>query len=232
MYGVGNGGGGGKYVTLKMLLAFAYRIQQFQISGGPSWIDSDRFDIEGKAEDPKTSFDDLRLMLRAMFEDRFHLRSHRETKAASVYALVSGRSGPTIKPSADQASPDVNGLSPQGAGPSRGAIRMGAGTLAGNAVTLSLFARMLSQRLDRPVVDRTNLAGRFNILLQWAPTESENPFDPSGNQLPETIIDMRGERVSVDPSGPSIFAAIQQQMGLRLESARAPVELLLIDRVD
>jgi len=83
--GVGNGAGGGKYVTLKMLIAFAYRIQQFQISGGPAWIDSDRFDVEGKAEDPKASFDELRLMLRSMLEDRFSLKLHHETKESSVY---------------------------------------------------------------------------------------------------------------------------------------------------
>jgi uncharacterized protein (TIGR03435 family) len=219
-------------VTLKMLIACAYRIQQFQVSRGPSWIDSDRFDIEGRAEDPKVDFDQLRLMLRSMFEDRFNLKSHRETKESSVYALVLGNSGPKIELSIDQASPDINGHAPQGAGPSRGAIRMGAGTMVGNAVTLSLFARVLSQRLDRPVVDRTNLAGRFNILLQWAPNETENPFDPGGNKLPETIIDMTGGRVTVDPSGPSIFSAIQQQMGLRLESGRAPVEFLVIDHVD
>ena len=221
-----------KYVTLKMLIALAYRVQQFQVSKGPGWIDSDRFDVQGKAEDPKADFDQLRLMLRSMFEDRFNLKIHREMKESSVYALVPGKGGPTIELSGDQASPDINGPAPQGAGPNRGAIRMGAGTIVGNGVTLSLFARMLSQRLDRPVVDRTNLTGRFNILLQWAPSEAENPFDSGGNQLPDTIIDMRGGSVMVDPSGPSIFSAIQQQMGLRLESAKAPVEFLVIDHVD
>ena len=139
--------------------------------------------------------------------------------------------GPKLEPSADQSSPDINGPAPKGAGPNRGAIRLGAGTLAGNAVTLSLFARMLSQRLDRPVVDRTNLTGRFNILLQWTPSEAENPLDPGGTGLPESIIDTTGRSVSVDHAG-SIFSAIQQQMGLKLQSAKAPVEFLVIDHVD
>jgi uncharacterized protein (TIGR03435 family) len=145
---VGNGAGGGKYVTLKMPIAFAYRIQQFQISGGPAWIDSDRFDVEGKAEDPKASFDELRLMLRSMLEDRFSLKLHHETKESSVYVLVPMSGGPKLELAADQSSPDVNGPAPKGAGPNRGAIRNGVGTIAGNAATLSLFARMLSQRLD------------------------------------------------------------------------------------
>lgn len=148
-----------------------------------------------------------------------------------MYALVVGDGGSRLEQSADQSSPDVNGPAPQGAGPNRGAIRMGSGIIAGNAVTLPLFARMLSQRLDRAVVDRTNLTGRFDILLQWAPGEAENAFDSGGNKLGETIIGMGGRDVTTDPSGPSIFSAIQQQMGLKLQSAKAPVDVIVIDHV-
>ena len=142
--GVGNGGGGGKNVTLKELIAFTYRIQQFQISGGPRWIGSDRFDVEGKAEDPKADFDQLRLMLRSLFEDRFKLKVHRETKESPAYALVVGKGGPKIKLSRDQSPENVDGPAPPGAGPNHGAIRIGVGNLVGNAVTLSWFASMLS----------------------------------------------------------------------------------------
>jgi uncharacterized protein (TIGR03435 family) len=231
-FGAGNGGSGGKNVTLKILVAFAYRIQQFQVSGGPRWVDSDRFDIEGKAENPKADPDQLRLMLRSLFEDRFKLKVHRETKQSPVYALVVEKGGLKIKLSSDQTSEDVNGPSPPGAGPNRGAIRIGVGNLVGNAVTLSWFATMLSQRMDRLIVDKTNLPGRFDIQLQWTPSPGENPFDPGGNKLPPTIIDASGKTVQADPSGPSIFSAIQEQLGLRLESAKAPVELLVIDHVE
>jgi uncharacterized protein (TIGR03435 family) len=230
--GVGNGGGGGRDVTLKFLLAFAYRLQQFQISGGPRWIGSDRFDVEGKAEDPRTGFDQLRLMLQSLLEDRFKLKLHRETKESHVYALVVGRDGPKIRLSSDQISPDVNGPAPPGAGPNRGVIRIGVGNLVGNAVTLSWFASMLSQRMDRLVVDKTNLRGRFDIRLQWAPNAGENPFDQGGNRLQSSIIDMNGVTLTPDPSGPSIFSAIQEQLGLKLESAKAPVEVLVIDHVE
>jgi uncharacterized protein (TIGR03435 family) len=225
--GVGNGRGGGNNVTLKELMGFAYRLQQFQISGGPRWIDSDRFDIEGKSEDPKADFDQLRLMLRSLFEDRFKLKVHRETKESPAYSLVVGKDGPKIKLSRDQSSENVDGPAPPGAGPNHGAIRIGVGNLVGNAVTLSWFATMLSPRLDRLIIDHTSLAGRFDIRLQWTPSAAENLF-----LVPTEIIDMNGATVRPDASGPSIFSAIQEQLGLKLESAKAPVEVLVIDHVE
>ena len=218
--GVGNGGAGGKNISLRMLIGLAWRIQEFQISGGPGWSKSDRFDVEGKAENRNADYDQLRLMLRSLLEDRFKLKYHREMKESPAYALVVGKDGPKIKPSADQ-SPEVNGPSLPGAGPNHGAIRIGAGSLIGNAVTLSLFTRFLSQRLDRTIVDRTNLAGRFDILLQWTPAPGEMPYDPGGNMLAPS-----------DSSGPSVFTAIQEQLGLKLESTRSLVDVFVIDHVE
>jgi uncharacterized protein (TIGR03435 family) len=231
-YGVGNAGGGGKLVTLKTLIGLAYRLQQFQIIGGPSWVGSDRFDVEGKTEDQKASPAQLRLMLQSLLEDRFRLKVHRATREAPVYALVVAKGGPKIRLSEDQVSPDVSGRAPQGAGPNHGAIRVGVGNLVGNAVPLSLFVTFLSQRLDRLAIDDTHLTGRFNIRLQWAPDAGETLFDQSGNPLPSTIIDMKGMTVATDPSGPSIFSAIQEQLGMKLESRRSPIEVLVIDRVE
>ena len=160
--GVGNGGVRERNVTLKMLIALAYRLQEFQISGRSAWIGSDRFDVDAKASDPTADPDQLRLMLRSLLEDRFKLKLHRETKESSVYALIAGKDGPKIKLSADQTR-EINGPALPGAGPNRGAMRIGAGSLIGNAVTLSLFTRILSQRLDRAIIDKTNLTGRFDI---------------------------------------------------------------------
>ena len=218
--GVGNGQGGGHNLTLKALLAVAYRLQEFQVTGGPAWAASQRFDVEGKTEDRGADPDRLRSMLQSLLDDRFQLRLHRETKAASAYALVAGKGGPKIKLAQDQTSPPVNGPAPPGAGPNHGAIRLGRGSLIGNAVMMSLFARMLAQRLDRMVVDRTGLTGRFDINLQWTPV-GELPYGPGGNPLPPA-----------DTSGPSIFTAIQEQLGLKLESTRTTVEFLVIDHAD
>jgi hypothetical protein len=83
-FGVGNGGGGGQNVTLRALIALAYRVQEFQISGGPGWIDSDHFDVQGKAADARTDPDQLRLMLQSLLAERFNLATHSETKESSV----------------------------------------------------------------------------------------------------------------------------------------------------
>jgi bla regulator protein blaR1 len=214
---------GGANVTLKTLIAFAYRLQQYQILNGPGWIGSDRFDIQAKAADPKTPPDQMRLMLQSLLADRLKLAVHHEIKLSNIYALVVAKGGPKIKLSADQTSPDVDGPAPEGAGPNHGAIRIGAGSMIGNAVPLSRFATLLSQRLDRTVIDKTNLTGRFDIRLQWTPDVGENPLSPSGDFLPP---------VPADASAPSVFTAIQEQLGLKLEAAKGPVDFLVIDHAE
>jgi uncharacterized protein (TIGR03435 family) len=222
-FGVGNGGASEANVSLKALMAFAYRLQEYQILGGPSWVGSDRFDIEARAADRKADPDQLRLMLQSLFADRFKLALHRETKPSNVFALVVAKNGPKIKLSTDQFSPDANGPSPPGSGPGHGVIRMTFGNIIGNAVSISHFVSLLSQRLDRPVVDKTSLTGRFDIRLRWTPDVGENPLSPSGDPLPQA---------PTDPSAPSIFAAIQEQLGLKLEAAKGRVEFLVIDHVE
>lgn len=222
-FGVGDGQGGGKDVTLKILIGLAYRLQQFQISGGPSWVSSERFDVEGKTENRKADPGQLRLMLQSLLEDRFKLKLHHETKVSSVYSLVVAKDGPKIKLSSDQASPEVSGPAPPGAGPNHGAISVGPGSLIGNAATMALFIRFLSQRLDRTIIDKTNLTGRFDIQLQWTPGVGENPFDAGGRTLPQR---------PADSSDLSIFTAVQQQLGLKLESTKGPVDFLVIDHVE
>jgi uncharacterized protein (TIGR03435 family) len=100
---------------------------------------------------------------------------------------------------------------------------MGASSLTGNAVPLSLFIQLLAQRLDHTVIDSTNLSGRFDIRLQWTPDVGESPVSPTGDVLPPA---------PADPSAPSIFVAIQEQLGLKLEAAKGPVEFLVIDHVE
>ncbi len=221
--GVGNGGASEHSVTLKMMIGLAYRLQEFEILGGPSWVDSDRFDIEARAADPNADPDQLRLMLQSLLADRFQLKVHGETKTNSVYFLVVAKNGPKMKRSADQDSPEVNGPSAPGAGPNRGALRFGPGAMTGNAVTFSLFTRYLAQRMDRTILDKTNLSGRYDIQLLWQPGEGENPLDPGANRV---------QSAPGDPSRPSIFSALEEQLGLKLESAKSPIAVLLIDSVE
>jgi bla regulator protein BlaR1 len=222
--GAGVGSASERNTTVRFLLWFSYRVQPFQIVGGPGWIDTDHFDIEARAEDRNAGPDQVRLMLQSLLEDRFHLKLHREMRVSPIYALMVAKGGPKMKLSADQTSPDVNGPSPPGSSlPNHGAIRFGQGSFLANAVPLSFFARMLSGRMDRLVVDRTNLPGRYDFLLQWKPGPGENSADPQGQTLSAASdLDSRG----------SIFTAIQEQMGLKLESGREPVEVLVVDHIE
>jgi uncharacterized protein (TIGR03435 family) len=222
-YGLGHGKAQGSYVTLKTLIAWAYQVQQFQVRGGPSWITSERFDLEAKTEDQKADFASLRLMLQSLLADRFRLKLHRATKESPVYSLVIAKGGPKIKLSADQTSVDAVEPPRAGTGPNRGSLLTGPGLLIGNAVPLSRFATFLSSTaLDRPAVDKTNLAGRFDIQLRWTPDPRESPGEPGGtNASAPNASDY-----------PSIFTAIQEQLGLKLKPARGPVRVLVIDHAE
>ena len=219
-YGIGRGGSHGTHVTLQALIGLAYRVPPFEIIGGPNWIRSDGFDVECKADDPTTDNNQLRLMLQSTLEDRFKLKLHRETRDSNVYALVVSKSGAKIDLSSDQVSPDDVSQTQPGDGPNHGGILQGDGLLIGNAVMLSRFATVLSPQLERVVIDRTGLAGRFDIRLTWPPDSRESP-------------QYAKDRPSQDTSdAPSIFTAIQEQLGLKLESAKGSVDLIVIDHAE
>jgi uncharacterized protein (TIGR03435 family) len=205
--------------TLKNLIAGAYQVQNFQVSGGPNWAGSDRFNVTVTPDFPAVGQDQKRLMMRSLLEDRFSLSLHREIKQGSVYVLGVAKGGLKMKPSADQISPDVNGPAPPGAGPNRGVIRIGFGSLIGNAADMPLFVRLLSQRLERVVIDKTGLTGRFDFQAQWTPDIGETRDSPTGLPLPPAR----------DDSGISVFIALQEQLGLKLESQKGSIETYVID---
>jgi uncharacterized protein (TIGR03435 family) len=234
---------GGRFVatnaTLKMLMGVAYRVRDFQISGGPSWVATERWNIEAKAEEgsipPPTGLPDptvpnpLMLMVQSLIEDRFQLKMHSETKELPVYELVIAKSGSKMKLSEDQSPfrPPERGSPPpsppQRGGPTlRGSMRFGRGELEANGVPLFNFIQALSQPLGRPVIDKTGLKGLYDIQLQWTPELGQGPVVSGGPEPPPP---------PPDSSGPSIFNAIQEQLGLRLESAKGPVEIWVIDSV-
>jgi uncharacterized protein (TIGR03435 family) len=223
-------GGGLRTVgtSLKMLIGQAYDVRDFQISGGPNWISTDRFDITAKpgtgsespSQDPRTMTDEsfktvgdqMRERLRSLLADRFRLALHRETKEESVYVLVVAKGGPKLHAS------EVNGGSVQ-----RPMMRMGRGDLSGQAAPLAFLVQTLSSQLGRPVIDHTGLTGHYDFTLQWTPDPGQPAASPAiGPDAPPPP----------DPNGPSIFAAVQEQLGLRLESQKGPVEMLVIDRVE
>ena len=234
---------GGRFVArgvpLRPLMTYAYSVRNFQILGGPAWIGSDRWDIEAKAEegsiatptgrpDP-TGADAMAIRLQSLLEDRFQLRVHRETRELPIYELTIAKSGLKMKLADDQtpfqlpprgtATPPP----PRGGGISRYQLRLGRGNIQGSAVEMASFVQALSQQVGRTIVDKTGLKGLFDFNIQWTP-DMPPAGGPAGIPSPDTA-------PPNDANGPSIFTALQEQLGLRLESAKGPVEVLVIDSV-
>jgi len=226
---------------LRLLMQNAYGVQAFQISGGPSWIQSDGYNIEAKG-DGKASHAQVLLMLRSLLEDRFQLKVHRETKELPVYALAVTRSGSKLQQAKNGTCVPRNpneDLPPLRAAPGQPAPgypcgRVGVSAesfgvrMQGETVAMPEFIRMLSMVVGRPVLDRTGFADTFDLRLDFTPDEAV-----AG--LPRAVGagESGGTAAAADPAGPpNIFAAIQEQLGLKLESTKGPVEVLVIDHVE
>jgi uncharacterized protein (TIGR03435 family) len=224
-------------VLLRNFIIFAYQIQGFQLEGGPSWITSDRFDIVAKAEGnpppqvPGGPPGPLRLMMRALLADRFKLLLHPQTKELPIYALVMAKVDKTLGPQMHRSDTDCaairakinrGGAPPPSPGewPLCG-IRTRPGGMGAGGLPLSELAASLSQVLERVVVDHTGLMGNFDLTLTWTPDQVPQRDSAGGPALPP-----------IDPNGPSIFTAVQEQLGLKLESTKGPVDVLVIDSVD
>jgi bla regulator protein blaR1 len=204
----------GQRVTLRLLVAVAYGLQDFQVTGGPNWIDSNSFDVEAKGESGRESADEVRLMLQELLADRFKLTVHRETKESTVLALVVGKRGVKMKPSSDQ--------TPGAALGPHGALNVSARSLVGTAVPLQLFASVLGRQLGRTVLDRTGLSGRFDFALRWTPDSLAT--------VPAT--DVEAAQSGSDSPWPSVFTAVEEQLGLELQATRGPAGYIVIDRVE
>lgn len=208
-------------VPAKFLIEFAYNIKDFQVSGGPGWIDSEKYDIDAKMDESNIeaikkmprdqAVEQRRLMLQSLLADRFKLKVTHSSKELPVYALVVAKSGPKLSQAADTSAP-------AGAGP-KGQLRFTPGELTGTGISISGLANQLSRELGRNVVDKTGLTGNYDFTLRWTP---EQPAAPGA----------AGDAPPPDSSGPSIFTAIQEQLGLKLESQKGPVELLIIDSIE
>jgi uncharacterized protein (TIGR03435 family) len=190
--------------TLKRCIMVAYGVGPNQIFGGPDWLDSDRFEIAAKAEEPTDDDGVLMAMVQTLLAERFKLALHRETRMIQAYVLGVARNGPKLeKADAGESRTSTS---------SNGTMT----TAEAQHVTMDGFAKVLARRMDLPVVNQTGLEGVFNIKLQWTPEDSRPPRP--------------GEATAME--GPSIFTAIQEQLGLRLRGQKAPVEVLVIDHAE
>jgi uncharacterized protein (TIGR03435 family) len=198
--------------SLSDLITFAYKLHARQIAGGPAWIESDRYDLSAKPDgEGQPNELQWRTMVQKLLADRFQLAFHREKKELSVYAIVVGKTGPKLTKSTG----DPNGLP--------ALFFRGLGVLPARNATMGDFAGVMQTAvLDRPVVDQTGLSGRFDFELKWTPDEFQ--FAGLGVKVPPPTDNA--------DAPPDLFTAIQQQLGLRLESTKAPVDVLVIDRVE
>ena len=223
---------GGRFVaqgvSLQDLIVFAYRVQPYQIAGGPRWLDTDRWDVAatGAAGTP----DETLVALQLLLAERFSLVVRREVRELPIYALVvargDGRLGPQLKRSpidcaAMKAEAVRTGVVPQNAG-RLCEVQGRVGSIQVGGSPLSELTPLLSTRLQRTVVDRTGLTGAWDLTLTYTP-------EPS--QIAPGVL-APGTQPSFDPNGPSIFTAIQEQLGLKLDATRAPVDVLVIDRAE
>jgi bla regulator protein blaR1 len=197
--------------TLEMLIGFAYGLPNPQISGGPKWVDSESFTIEAKVDSAtrlspgNAGFGQVMLMIQSLLAERFKLSMHKEARREAVYELSVAKGGAKLK----QAEADDK--------PGR---RIGRGLVAGT-MPLPLLAVSLSQSLDRPVVDKAGLPGNYSFTLTYTPELGQGArFGPAVPDGPPA-----------DSGPPSLFTALREQLGLELKSARAPVEVLVIDQV-
>ena len=214
-----HGGFLARNVPIRYLVQFAYNVQDFLISGGPGWISSDRFDIEAKADRPLT-VEQGRVLVRAILQDRFQLKVRRQSANKPVYALMVSKGGAKLNLSADQ-TPPVLGPPPEGAPRRnelpRGAARIGPGQFHSFARPISALAQVITAQLNRPVLDQTDLKGLYDIDLKWTPDQT--PANLPAEARP-------------DPTGPSLFTALEEQLGLKLKATNGHVEVVVIEKVE
>jgi uncharacterized protein (TIGR03435 family) len=272
-------------LPLKFLLANAYDVRPYQIIG-PGWLDMERFDIVAKVP-PGTTKEQARIMMQNLLADRFGMKLHHETKDSQVYELVVGKNGPKMQrsESQDDPAPPKEGAAPPAPGPPKldkngvpqldrpgliMMVRIGPkgplSHMVGRQQTMPQFAQMLGNQVNRPVVDKTGLSGKYDFTLEFTFEPGAGPGGlalpppppggfggPGGGPGPVTAGGAGGGQASVGggppggpkegpvtapldsqtaDSAPTIFTALQEQLGLKLDSKKAPLDMLVIDHIE
>ena len=228
-------------IPLSLIVGQALGSPVDRIFGLPDWGNTELYAIAAKAPDnPPPSAIATSVMLANLLKDRFSLATHRETRQLPVYDLVFARTDKRLAPGLKPASPECQSalvarleavkrgaavpppLEPKGCT----SAQLNTGMVGFNGVPMSMIAQHLTQSVGRPVIDKTGLTGYYDYTLRWTPQPGSGmPFQPAGG--PPTA-----PPPAADPDGPNLFTAVQEQLGLKLESARGPVEVIVIDRLE
>ncbi|HET9399681.1 MAG TPA: TIGR03435 family protein, partial [Candidatus Acidoferrales bacterium] len=246
--------------TLQMMITYAYAIQNYQIQGGPGFMTSDHYNIDAKMDEAtadilkKMSTNEERnaarqKMVQGLLADRFHLTIHKESKEMPIYNLVVAKNGikmteakplPPLDPNAPKgdaptAKGDGGGPGKFGPGPGRGGPSMfmsggrgGAMTLTATSMPMLSLVRMLSGTLGRPVIDKTGLTATYDFKLEYTRDDLVAGPAPGGGGGGDGAPPVP----AAESSGPTLFTAVQEQLGLKLESTKGPVQIIVIDRAE
>src|SRR5262245_50061601 len=210
-------------MSLKMLITRAYGVKDYQVTG-PDWLDTERFDVTA-THAPNTSREQVQAMLQALLEDRFKMSVHKEKKVLPAYALTVAKSG--VKFQTQPAEAGQDGRPRMG-----GMMRVGRGHVEANKAPLSQLADLLTNIMARPVVDSTGIQGVFDFTLDYTPDENTPGMAMKMGIAPGPRLEGGGVAPPHDagvPDAPNIFAALQEKLGLKLESQKLPVDMIVVD---
>ncbi len=216
----------GEGLSLHFLIRMAYGLEDNQVVGGEKWVDSDQYEVHAKMDEAtieamknatreqKTQI--LQKTMQALLADRFKLKTHRETRQLPVYELVLAKGGSKLQ-EAKEGDTYANGIKGPDGKSSAGTMRMGPGELTGQALPIKSLVGLLSDRTGRHVIDKTGLTGKYDFTLKWQEGDGPASDEPANG---------------ADAAGPSLFTALQEQLGLKLEAQKAPVEVLVVDHAE
>jgi bla regulator protein blaR1 len=213
-------------VPLQLLLREAFGVGDDRILGTPGWVKTDRFDVQAKvdgADAPKLeklSMEQRRQMLIPLLADRFGLKFHHETRDLPVYALVIAKSGFKLKES------NAPNAAAGGEPPRRMTMIRGRGNIEGQGSSIENLVHVLSEQMGQTIIDKTGLTGTYDYTLNWTPDDAPPMGGEPGGGPPGG-----NNALPPDAGGPSLFTAIQEQLGLKLEPQKGPVDVIVIDRV-
>jgi len=199
-------------VSLKVLISYGFNVQGSDISGDPAWVASDKYDVTAKAPSTNVSLDQYRRMVQALLTDRFKLATHQETKERNGFMLVTAKGGPKLAVADAQSCSGTCGT-----------FFTGPSSLDARKMSMPQFANTLTMVLGSPVLDKTEIPGTFDIHLE---------FNPEGTNLTGRGPLPLDAAADEDRPKPSLFTALQQQAGLKLESQKVPATMLVIDHIE
>jgi uncharacterized protein (TIGR03435 family) len=214
---------GGRYVAtnipLRTLIMRAYRLLEFRLSGGPAWINTERYDIVGLAPGAANS-DEITPRLQSLLAERFKMAAHTEKKEVSVFWLVLANKDGRLGPKLHRSPADCQLPAP----PPACTMRLTSSSLLTGGSPMIAFVNVLSQLTQKIVIDRTGLTGLFEADLRWTP-DGPLTVAPTPPGITETA-------PGYDSNVPPLTTGLQEQLGLKLESRKAQVDLLVIDRIE